>query len=162
MRNAIPTGLSSHRYVTTRWYRAPEHASAHHGALTSSHRYVTTRWYRAPELLCFNFYYGSPVDMWSVGCIIGELHLRRPLFKGARMQVFTTAPHASAHHGAACKCSPRRRMQVLTTAPHPLFKGSDPRNQLEEIMRVLKRPSDDDLEAIMNEGTPPLRTSDDH
>ena len=53
-------------------------------------------------------------------------------------------------------------MQVLTTAPHPLFKGSDPRNQLEEIMRVLKRPSDDDLEAIMNEGTPPLRTSDDH
>ena len=48
-------------------------------------------------------------------------------------------------------------MQVLTTAPHPLFKGSDPRNQLEEIMRVLKRPSDDDLEAIMNEGTPPLK-----
>jgi hypothetical protein len=28
-------------------------------------------------------------------------------------------------------------------------------------MRVLKRPSDEDLEAIMNEGTPPLMTTDD-
>ena len=43
----------------------------------------------------------------------------------------------------------------------PLFKGTDPRNQLEEIMRVLKRPSDEDLEAIMNEGTPPLSAARD-
>jgi len=44
--------------------------------------YVTTRWYRAPELLCLNTMYGSPVDIWSAGCIIAEMILRRPLLPG--------------------------------------------------------------------------------
>lgn len=34
--------------------------------------YVATRWYRAPELL-INEEYGKPVDMWAIGCIMGEL-----------------------------------------------------------------------------------------
>ncbi len=29
---------------------------------------VVTRWYRAPELLFGAKFYGSPVDLWSVGC----------------------------------------------------------------------------------------------
>lgn len=44
--------------------------------------YVVTRWYRAPELLCGFQEYSKPVDVWSVGCIMGELLLRKPLFKG--------------------------------------------------------------------------------
>jgi len=44
--------------------------------------YVVTRWYRAPELLTESCYYGSGVDVWSVGCILGEILLRKPLFKG--------------------------------------------------------------------------------
>lgn len=44
--------------------------------------YVQTRWYRAPELLLGCDNYGSPIDMWSVGCIMGELMGRRPLFPG--------------------------------------------------------------------------------
>lgn len=46
-------------------------------------RYVATRWYRAPELLLFSSSYGSPVDMWAVGCIIAEMILRVPLFRGS-------------------------------------------------------------------------------
>jgi cyclin-dependent kinase-like len=34
--------------------------------------YVATRWYRSPELLITNDY-GKPVDIWAVGCIMGEL-----------------------------------------------------------------------------------------
>lgn len=34
--------------------------------------YVATRWYRSPELILTN-HYGSGVDIWAVGCIIGEL-----------------------------------------------------------------------------------------
>lgn len=45
--------------------------------------YVVTRWYRAPELLCETEAYGPAVDVWSVGCIFGELLARRPLFKGS-------------------------------------------------------------------------------
>jgi len=44
--------------------------------------YVVTRWYRAPELLTDSKYYGSGVDVWSVGCIFAEILTRRPTFQG--------------------------------------------------------------------------------
>ncbi|KAK1930732.1 Mitogen-activated protein kinase MMK1 [Phytophthora citrophthora] len=45
--------------------------------------YVVTRWYRPPELmLAPNGSYDGAVDMWSVGCILGELVSRKPLFPG--------------------------------------------------------------------------------
>lgn len=44
--------------------------------------YVATRWYRAPELIVRQSVYGKPVDMWAVGCILGELYGRRPLMPG--------------------------------------------------------------------------------
>ena len=43
---------------------------------------VVTLWYRAPELLLGATEYGAPVDMWSVGCIFGELITREPIFQG--------------------------------------------------------------------------------
>ncbi|KAI0127928.1 kinase-like domain-containing protein [Xylariales sp. AK1849] len=43
---------------------------------------VVTLWYRAPELLLGTKTYGSAVDMWSVGCIFGELLSREPLLQG--------------------------------------------------------------------------------
>nr|CBZ42109.1 CDKL5 protein [Oikopleura dioica] len=43
--------------------------------------YVATRWYRAPELL-LGSKYGRAVDVWSIGCIIGELLDGEPLFPG--------------------------------------------------------------------------------
>ena len=72
--------------------------------------YVTTRWYRAPELLCFNATYGAAVDMWSAGCIVGELFTRKPL-----------------------------------------FQGTDPLNQLEQVVRLTGCPTEEDLESVMNE-----------
>lgn len=43
--------------------------------------YVVTRYYRAPELLVMSRY-NHAIDMWSVGCILAEMVLRRPLFAG--------------------------------------------------------------------------------
>ena len=43
--------------------------------------YVATRWYRAPELLLSNSY-GKEVDIWAIGCIMGELTDGEPLFPG--------------------------------------------------------------------------------
>ena len=40
------------------------------------------RWYRAPELLLGSSHYGKEVDMWAVGCIMGELIDGQPLFPG--------------------------------------------------------------------------------
>lgn len=44
--------------------------------------YVATRWYRAPEILLGSTKYTKGVDMWSVGCILGELIGGRPMFPG--------------------------------------------------------------------------------
>ncbi|CAD2215918.1 protein kinase [Angomonas deanei] len=45
---------------------------------------VSSRWYRAPELLFGCRTYGGEVDMWSVGCVFGELlrGFSAPLFTG--------------------------------------------------------------------------------
>jgi cyclin-dependent kinase-like len=44
--------------------------------------YVATRWYRSPELLLSCTDYGCPVDIWAIGCILGELTDGQPLFPG--------------------------------------------------------------------------------
>ena len=35
--------------------------------------YIATRWYRAPELILLERKYSNAIDIWSVGCILGEL-----------------------------------------------------------------------------------------
>jgi serine/threonine protein kinase len=44
--------------------------------------YVVTRWYRAPELLLSCDTYDAKIDVWSVGCIVAEMFLRKPLLPG--------------------------------------------------------------------------------
>ncbi|KAL9017573.1 MAG: hypothetical protein Q9185_005080 [Variospora sp. 1 TL-2023] len=48
---------------------------------------VVTLWYRGPELLLGAESYGAEVDMWSVGCIFGELLLKEPLLQ-AKNEIF--------------------------------------------------------------------------
>lgn len=53
-----------------------------HGGLVGVYTdYVATRWYRSPELLLGSAY-GKAVDIWSIGCILGELSDGQPLFPG--------------------------------------------------------------------------------
>ncbi len=51
--------------------------------------HVSTRWYRAPQLIILERKYSNAIDIWSVGCILGELLTmtsnfaeRKPLFPG--------------------------------------------------------------------------------
>ena len=43
---------------------------------------VVTRWYRSPEVLYGGNLYDTSIDSWALGCILGELFKRMPLFKG--------------------------------------------------------------------------------
>lgn len=41
--------------------------------------YIATRWYRAPEVILSWKKYSTSIDVWSVGCILAELLIRKPL-----------------------------------------------------------------------------------
>ena len=43
---------------------------------------VVTLWYRAPELLLGKNPYNEKIDIWAVGCIMGELYNGSQIFKG--------------------------------------------------------------------------------
>ncbi|KAJ5232983.1 hypothetical protein N7468_005939 [Penicillium chermesinum] len=44
--------------------------------------YVSTRYYRAPEIMLTWRRYNAKVDIWSAGCIFGEMMLGKPLLPG--------------------------------------------------------------------------------
>jgi len=86
--------------------------------------YVATRWYRAPEILLGSTKYSKAVDMWSLGCIVGEM-----------------------------------------LAGRPIFPGTSTLNQLDRILELTGRPSQQDVESIqsnlaatMLESLPPTRS----
>lgn len=43
---------------------------------------VVTLWYRPPDVLLGSTHYGTPVDLWSCGCIFAEMALGHALFDG--------------------------------------------------------------------------------
>ncbi|TFK49340.1 Pkinase-domain-containing protein [Heliocybe sulcata] len=44
---------------------------------------VVTRWYRPPELLLGARQYGGEVDIWGIGCVLGEMFWRKPILAGS-------------------------------------------------------------------------------
>lgn len=43
---------------------------------------VVTLWYRPPDVLLGSTKYSTEIDIWSVGCIFGEMATGKPLFPG--------------------------------------------------------------------------------
>ncbi|XP_059142536.1 dual specificity tyrosine-phosphorylation-regulated kinase 2-like [Physella acuta] len=46
------------------------------------YHYIQSRYYRAPEVI-LGMRYGPAIDMWSLGCVLGELSTGLPIFVGA-------------------------------------------------------------------------------
>lgn len=46
------------------------------------YQYIQSRFYRSPEVL-LGIPYNMAIDMWSLGCILVEMHTGEPLFSGA-------------------------------------------------------------------------------
>jgi mitogen-activated protein kinase 1/3 len=103
--------------------------------------HVVTRWYRAPELILLEKDYGPAIDMWSVGCIFGELlgmmkasaptySDRRPLFPGK----------------SCFPLSPDRHARIQANG-FPVAKD----DQLAVIFEMLGTPSDDDMSFVTDQ-----------
>jgi len=65
---------------------------------------VCTRWYRPPEILFGGVDYDVGIDLWGLGCVLGEMLNSSPLFPGGsdieqifRVLVWTGAPNSKAN-----------------------------------------------------------------
>ncbi|XP_044861533.1 mitogen-activated protein kinase 15 isoform X3 [Mauremys mutica] len=109
--------------------------------------YVATRWYRAPEILLSSHSYTKGVDMWSIGCILGEMLLGKPLFPGTSTvnqieQILSVIPapsqedilaiHSDYRASVINRISSRRRVTIEEILP-----SSTPPHALDLLKRLL-------------------------
>ncbi|XP_040481500.1 mitogen-activated protein kinase 15 [Ursus maritimus] len=109
--------------------------------------YVATRWYRAPEVLLSSSWYTPGVDMWSLGCILGEMLRGRPLFPGTSTLhqlelILETIPPpskedllalGSSYSASILPCLGSRPRQTLDT----LLPSDTPPEALDLLRRLL-------------------------
>ncbi len=85
---------------------------------------VVTQYYRAPEILMGAKHYTNAVDMWSVGCIFGELLGRRILFQASspiqQLELITDLLGTPSASDMKYACEAARR--------HMLARGAKPSN----------------------------------
>lgn len=87
------------------------------------HTYIQSRYYRSPEvILCGK--YGPPIDMWSLGCILAELFVGRPLLDGENegdqlacmMELLNVPPHTFLN-----KCKSSKVRQFFDLSGFPIY-----------------------------------------
>ncbi|KAM6974266.1 mitogen-activated protein kinase 15 [Tautogolabrus adspersus] len=109
--------------------------------------YVATRWYRAPEILLGSARYTKGVDMWSLGCILGEMLLGKALFPGTSTinqieKIMSAIPHPSPEDVFAIKSeygsSVIQRMLLKPQVPlEDLLQPSVPADALDLLKGLL-------------------------
>lgn len=57
-------------------------------SLLQIYQYIQSRFYRSPEVL-LGIPYDLAIDMWSLGCILVEMHTGEPLFSGTNEVSFS-------------------------------------------------------------------------
>ncbi|CAB0028954.1 unnamed protein product [Trichogramma brassicae] len=90
--------------------------------------YIQSRFYRSPEVI-LGLPYGTPIDMWSLGCILAELFTGYPLFPGENeveqlaciMEVLGKPPDNVINHAS------RRRLFFVQGSALRRFRQSMPR-----------------------------------
>uniref|UniRef100_A0A674MKE8 mitogen-activated protein kinase n=1 Tax=Takifugu rubripes TaxID=31033 RepID=A0A674MKE8_TAKRU len=98
--------------------------------------YVATRWYRAPEIMLNWMHYNQNVDIWSVGCIMGELLKGKVLFPGTdyidqlkRIMEVVGTPTAELLK-KICSEHAQKYIQSLPSMPpqdmEKIFRGANP------------------------------------
>ncbi|XP_051729094.1 mitogen-activated protein kinase 15 [Ctenopharyngodon idella] len=109
--------------------------------------YVATRWYRAPEILLGSTRYTKGVDMWSIGCILGEMLLGKPLFPGTSTinqieKIMSVIPPPSTEDVLAIRseygASVIQRMLLRPQVPlDEILPASVPPDALDLVQRLL-------------------------
>jgi serine/threonine protein kinase len=86
--------------------------------------YICTRWYRAPELLLKCKRFDGAVDIWSAGCVIAEMIMKKPIFPGRDTMHQLQLIHDTLH-----RVPSQEQLNEMETNPKytaDMFKLSDP------------------------------------
>ncbi|XP_046385257.1 mitogen-activated protein kinase 15 [Ischnura elegans] len=108
--------------------------------------YVATRWYRAPEILVASKRYTKGVDMWSLGCILAEMLLGKPIFPGSSTinqveLIMNTIPKPS-HEDIENVCS-GYGMTLLEKTP------TSPQKTFRQILKNVRKDAVDLVEKLL-------------
>ncbi|KAM6188849.1 homeodomain-interacting protein kinase 4 [Sarcoramphus papa] len=81
--------------------------------------YIQSRFYRAPEIL-LGLPFSEKVDVWSLGCVVAELHLGWPLYPGVNEydQVRYICSTLGLPRGELL-CTARKTWSFFRRVPHP-------------------------------------------
>jgi serine/threonine protein kinase len=85
--------------------------------------YIQSRFYRSPEVM-LGLPYGVAIDMWSLGCILAEMHTGEPLFSGSdqfdQMQKIVKVRESDVHFE---RCGQELQANTGFSAP---WNGTNP------------------------------------
>ncbi|CAM6031308.1 unnamed protein product, partial [Sphagnum compactum] len=97
--------------------------------LAPAYTYIQSRFYRSPEIL-LGMPYDQRIDMWSLGCLLAEMHIGQPLFSG------------SDQEDQVC-----RIIDVLGMPDAQFLEDAPEKNELTDhsAVYVLKRPARKDM-----------------
>ncbi len=124
-------------------------------------RHVVTRWYRAPEVILLEKNYGHAIDIWSCGCVMGELlkmqasvcpdtNDREPLFPGGScfpLSAKSTDQYKSEFDQVFCL---PQRFYLLVALTNVFLPQVACLSQLNVIFDVLGTPAWDDIDHVTN------------
>ncbi|KAJ6661537.1 hypothetical protein lerEdw1_014447 [Lerista edwardsae] len=123
--------------------------------------YVATRWYRAPEILLASHSYTKGVDMWSIGCILGEMLLGKPLFPGTSTvnqieQILRVIPAPSPEEALdllkrLLVFNPEKRLTAEEALEHPYVHRFHCPAKEPALTRSVVLPLDDDVQLSVAE-----------
>ncbi|CAH8535536.1 unnamed protein product [Schistosoma turkestanicum] len=109
--------------------------------------YVATRWYRAPEILLACHDYTKGVDIWSLGCILGEMLIGTPLFPGS-----STLDQIERIMGGLPKPSPEDLASVKSPYSSSILQKARIRNRrsLEQLLQNVDKTAIDLLYKMLH------------
>lgn len=134
--------------------------------------YICSRYYRAPELVFEATEYSTAIDIWSLGCVMAELLLGKPLFPGDTgvdqlieiIKILGTPTREEIHAMNPNHTS----FSFPQIAPHPwskVFRGKAPLSAIDLVSRLLQyKPTErlDPFEALTHEFFDELRERNAH
>ena len=151
LNDSLPS-VSSSEHQQQHPHKKPKQAN-HEPVSLSNGNYICTLWYRAPELL-LSGHHTKAIDMWSVGCLVVEFILKKPLFPAkdekdllVRMVDMIGKPTIDDTQAYTKSHMDQLRWTVVSTATSLLILMKIKKQLVHKVQEIL---SDDEITSLLD------------